>query len=155
MLQLNKLPSLVKKRKRVGRGGKRGQHSGRGNDGQKCRSGGKSEIKPYFEGGQMPLVRRLPCRGFKNPFREEVVALSLNDLEKKYNAGDVVNSSTLREKRLLKGRKKAVKILGTGSLSKNLTVSVDYCSVSARDAIKQAGGSVNLVREIESDSSVS
>ena len=70
MLQLNNMPSIVKKRKRVGRGGKRGGHCGRGNDGQLCRSGGRSEIRPFFEGGQMPLARRLPCRGF-NGFNKE------------------------------------------------------------------------------------
>lgn len=155
MLRLNNLPSVAQKRKRIGRGGKRGGHSGRGNDGQLCRSGGRSEIRPFFEGGQMPLARRLPCRGFTSLKAEKVVVLSLSEVDRHYNEGEVVNRETLHEKGLLKGKNRRVKILGSDNFTKKLTFLIDDCSASAKNAILAAGGMISLVREIEGDNSAS
>jgi large subunit ribosomal protein L15 len=156
MLQLNSLESVTKKRKRVGRGGSRGGHSGRGKDGQKCRSGAGSEIKAWFEGGQMPLSRRLPRRGFNNPFKKEVTAINLEKLEACYQDGETVDLASLRVKRLVRGKRDVfVKILGVGSLSKRLNVQVNACSKTASDAITNAGGSVQLIGENESGGSAS
>lgn len=156
MLQLNNLPTSIKKRKRIGRGGKRGGHSGRGNDGQLCRSGGRSEVKPSFEGGQMPLSRRVPCRGFTNALRKEVCIVNLRDLELRFESGDVVDHQSLADKGLVRGRQnKIVKVLGDGSLTKNLDVKVDFCSAAAEKAIKQTGGRVNLIGEINSGGTAS
>ena len=118
MLQLNNLVSLNKKRKRVGRGGSRGGTSGRGHKGQKARSGSHT-LKPFFEGGQMPLSRRLPRRGFVNSFKTEFKILNLDQLEAKFAVGEVVSELTLREKGLIKGKKASfIKVLGSGALSK-------------------------------------
>lgn len=153
MLKLNNLQKLVKSRKRVGRGGKKGATSGRGRKGQKARSGGRSEIKPFFEGGQMPLSRRLPCRGFTNPLKSEVKIISLRDLEAHFSAGDEVTRTTLKEKKLIKGNRDFfVKVLGQGDLTKNLTVIADAFSSSAKQAIEKAGGRVKLMKEIVSGS---
>lgn len=154
MLQLNDLQSLVKKRKRRGRGGSRGGTSGRGHKGQLARTGGGSEITAGFEGGQMSLARRLPRRGFTNRFRVEFHLISLSDLNRAFNSGDLVNSQSLREKGLLKGKRDVqVKVLANGTLTKSLTVKVHGCTAAARGVIEQAGGSVLLVKEISGDSS--
>jgi len=153
MLQLNNLESLTKDRKRRGRGGSRGGTSGRGHKGQRARSGGKSGIKPFFEGGQMPLTRRLPRRGFTNRFRKEYVLVSLSDLEHKFSAGEVVTHETLRACGLLKAKQTGrVKIIGNGVLSKALTVQVRACTHGARAKIEQAGGSIQSMKEMGSDS---
>ena len=147
MLQLNKLTSLTKKRKRIGRGGSRGGTSGRGHKGQKSRSGSHT-LKPFFEGGQMPLPRRLPRRGFTNAFRTECKIITLEQLQEKFNENDVVTAGALRSKGLLKGKKVVpVKILGTGTLSKALTIQLDAVSKSAQEAIAKAGGTVQLIGE--------
>ncbi len=148
MLQLNSLEPITKKRKRRGRGGSRGGHSGRGKDGQKSRSGSNSEIKAWFEGGQMPLSRRLPRRGFNNPLKQEVVTVNLDQLEACYQSGEKVDGASLRVKSLIKGSRKAhIKILGDGSLNKNLIVHVNACSKSASEAIQKAGGTIQLIGE--------
>lgn len=149
MLQLNNLETLLKKRKRVGRGGKRGGKSGRGSMGQKSRSGSNSELSASFEGGQMPLVRRLPHRGFNNKqFADVVEVINLRDLEAKFEAGSEVNKQTLHEKGVLKGAQKVrIKLLGKGALTKKLTVNVDLVSKSAAEAIEKAGGKVELTKE--------
>jgi len=142
---LHKLEKTTQKRKRVGRGGKRGRYSGRGKEGQKSRTGSGSELKASFEGGQMPLVRRIPRRGFTNVFKKEYALVNLCDLEVHYQAGDVVNEATLREKRLVKGKNTAfIKVLGNGTLSKKLTVQAHAISASAAQAIQNAGGSFQL-----------
>jgi len=148
MLQLNKLTPLCKKRKRVGRGGSRGGTSGKGHKGQKARSGCK--ISPTFEGGQMPLVRRLPKRGFNNTrFQTEVKIISLQRLNDVFNEGDTVDKNVLIEKGILKGRGKfALKVLGNGELSKKLTVVADCFSKSAQKAIEDLGGQAQLTKEI-------
>lgn len=148
MFQLNKLESTSKKRKRVGRGGDCGGTSGRGHKGQGSRSGGVA-MKTWFEGGQMPLSRRLPKRGFNNIFRKECLIINLKDLEIKFSAGDVVNKETLSKQGLVKGHKKfLIKILGNGELTKNLTVHADLFSKSAKEAIEKAGGKAELVQGV-------
>lgn len=156
MLQLNNLESLVKNRKRRGRGGSRGGTSGRGHKGQLARSGGRSAVSPVFEGGQMPLTRRLPRRGFTNRNHKFFKLISLSELERCFNAGDVVNEQVLRELGLVKGKKQPLlKVVSNGSLSKALTVTVDAVTVSARKNIEEAGGSVQLVKEMSGDSTAS
>ena len=142
---LHKLVKTTKNRKRVGRGGKRGRHCGRGKGGQKSRTGSTSEITAFFEGGQMPLVRRIPRRGFTNVFKKEFALVNLCDLELRYETGDVVNEATLREKGLIKGKSVTlIKVLGNGTLTKKLTVHVHAMSGTAVQAIQNAGGSFQL-----------
>jgi large subunit ribosomal protein L15 len=147
MFQLNTLSPLVKKRKRVGRGGKLGGTSGKGHKGQKARSGGF--IRIGFEGGQMPLFRRLPKRGFNNHnFRDEVVIVNLDQLEKAFDANSLVTKDVLLEKGLIKSCKGALlKILGTGKLSKKLTIQADSFSKSAVKAIEDCGGEARVIKE--------
>ncbi len=143
---LNNLEKIVEKRKRVGRGGKRGRYSGRGKEGQKSRTGSTSEIKAYFEGGQMPLVRRIPRRGFTNPFKREFKLVNLADLESSFANGETVTKDTLCAKGLVKGKGAyLIKVLGTGALTKKLTVNVNAISQTASEAIQKAGGSVQLI----------
>lgn len=135
-----------KNKKRLGRGSSSGlgTTSGRGNKGQQARSGGKVYIG--FEGGQMPLYRRIARRGFSNyPFKKEYAVINLCDIEAKYNDGDTVNKETLVSKGLLKKSAGLVKILGNGDFSKKLTVDVDKVSASAKDKIEKAGGTVTVV----------
>lgn len=132
-----------KKRRIVGRGSSsgRGTTAGKGNKGQQSRSGGKTYIG--FEGGQMPLYRRIAHRGFSNyPFKKEFVVVNVTVLEKKYSAGETVNKETLLAKGLISKVDALVKILGTGDLTKELTVEVDKVSASAKAKIEKAGGSV-------------
>ena len=138
-----------KRRRRVGRGqgSGRGTTSGRGNKGQKSRSGGKTYVG--FEGGQMPLYRRLAHRGFSNyPFKKEFQIVNLCEIEKRYESGETVDEISLHDKGLIKGRKKAgtfkadapVKILGDGDLTKKLTFKISAVSGSAKEKIEKAGG---------------
>jgi large subunit ribosomal protein L15 len=148
MLQLDKLTSLVKKRKRVGRGGKRGGTSGKGHKGQKARSGPK--IDPGFEGGQMPLYRRLPKRGFNNTqFQVSVGIVNIGTLNDLFESDDVVSKEMLIAKKLIKPPKGKgaflLKILGRGDLVKKISVEADLFSKSAREAIEKAGGEVRLL----------
>ena len=148
MLQLNKLEKITQRRKRVGRGGHHGGHCGRGKDGQKSRTGSTSEIRPFFEGGQMSLTRRVPRRGFTNIFKKEYYIVNLKDLEIKFESGQIVDRETLREQGLIKGKNKVrIKVLGEGLLTKNLIVNVDAVSGAARLAIQNSGGSVNATEE--------
>lgn len=144
MITLDTMVGLCKARKRRGRGGDRGGTSGRGGQGQGSRSGGANRRRG-FEGGQMPLVRRLPKRGFTNAqFRVEYAVVNLDRLEAIFAAGSEVSSKTLLEYGVLRDARMPVKILGTGTLTKQLTVYADACSASARAAIEKVGGSVNL-----------
>ncbi len=150
MFCLDRLVATTKRRKRVGRGGERGGQSGRGHKGQSARTGAQGELKAFFEGGQMPLSRRLPCRGFVNVFKKEFSIVNIDLLEQHFNNGEVVNAETLMEKRLIKGHnRELIKILGKGTLSKQLTVTVDKISASARVSIQKAGGSVTISNEGE------
>ncbi|MCK5154466.1 MAG: 50S ribosomal protein L15 [Spirochaetales bacterium] len=130
----------------VGRGtGSKGRTSGRGHDGQNSRSGGGT--RPGFEGGQMPLYRRIAHRGFSNyPFKEIYTVINVSKLEDKFKDGDVVNEESLREKGLLKGKKSLVKILGDGEIKIKLDVQVKKVTNSAKEKIEKAGGKV-LVKE--------
>ncbi|CEM63263.1 50S ribosomal protein L15 [Treponema phagedenis] len=137
-----------KKKRIVGRGSSsgRGTTAGRGNKGQKARSGGKSYIG--FEGGQMPLYRRVAKKGFTNfPFKKEYVILNVDALEQKYTDGEVVDKESLILKRLIKNTRESVKLLGNGELTKKLTVNVDKISASAKEKIEKAGGSIVQAQE--------
>jgi large subunit ribosomal protein L15 len=133
-----------KKIKRVGRGegSGLGKTAGRGSKGQKSRSGGR---KPAgFEGGQMPLQRRLPKRGFTNPSRKRYAEVNVRELEG-FAANTVVDESLLREGGLVKGRWDGIKLLGTGDISKALTVKVHRCSAAARQKIEAVGGKIEVI----------
>lgn len=150
MLHLDKLTPIVKKRKKLGRGGDLGGTSGRGHKGQKARTGGRFELGPIFEGGQMPLSRRIPRRGFNNKnFRKSFIGINLQDLEDKFQSGDVVNLEALKSKKLIKGKGILVKILGQGNLTKKLTVQADAFSEKAIQVIKKAGGTVEMTKEFD------
>jgi large subunit ribosomal protein L15 len=134
-----------RKRRIVGRGAGsgRGTTAGKGNKGQQARSGGKTYIG--FEGGQMPLYRRLAQRGFSNyPFKKEYQVVNLAEIEKRYENGETVDAGTLIAKRIAKGPV-PVKILGIGDLSKKLTFKVASISASAKEKIEKAGGSVEAL----------
>ena len=133
-----------KKPKRVGRGSSSGlgTTAGKGNKGQQSRSG---SAVPYvgFEGGQMPLYRRIAHRGFSNyPFKKVFDVVNVEVLEQKYSAGETVDKASLLSKGLIKSAKSLVKVLGNGDLTKSLTVDVDKVSASAKAKIEKAGGSV-------------
>ena len=143
-------PGSTKRKKRVGRGRSsgHGKTSTRGHKGQKARSGGA--IRPGFEGGQMPLHRRLPKKGFSNDqFRTVYAVYNVDRLAESFEDGAVINEASLRAKNLLKGRRGAnwdgIKILGDGDITKKFTFEVDRVSESARAKIEKAGGSVKLV----------
>jgi large subunit ribosomal protein L15 len=129
---------------RVGRGraSGKGKTAGRGHKGQYARTGNKH--KPLFEGGQMPLVRKLPKRGFKNFNRKEVIGINLDALNV-FDDGAEVTISLLQEKGLANGRFDAVKILGNGAVEKKLTVKVNAFSATAREKIEAAGGTCEIV----------
>ncbi len=133
-----------RRRKIVGRGpgSGHGQTSGRGEKGQKARSGGGSQ--PWFEGGQLPLHRRVPKRGFINIFRKEYAILNVKDLER-FEAGTAVTPAALAEAGLVRTASASVKILGQGTLSKALTVSAHGFSKGAAAKIRAAGGSLEVL----------
>ncbi|RMF04049.1 MAG: 50S ribosomal protein L15 [Chloroflexi bacterium] len=144
---LKPAPGSVKRKKRVGRGmaSGKGKTSGRGMKGQNARSGGGKG--PYFEGGQLPLVRRLPFkRGFTNINRVEYKPVNLDRLQEKFGQGNVeVTPETLVEAGIIKRSDKAVAILGNGDLSAALTVKAHRFSKSAQEKIEAAGGSVEVL----------
>jgi len=129
-------------RKRLGRGigSGQGKTAGRGHKGQKSRAG--YWALPVFEGGQMPLVRRVPKRGFHNRFAAVVAVVNLAQLEARFQAGDEVNPSTLKLRRVVKGSYDVLKVLGNGELSKSLKISAHRFSASAQEKIERAGGQV-------------
>ena len=151
--------------KRIGRGHGSGwgKTAGKGHKGQKARSGGS--IRPGFEGGQMPLQRRVPKRGFNNIFAKNVVAINLSVLNRKFNDGDTVNYETLKAAGIVKNSFDAVKVLGNGKLEKKLNVELPVVSVnvikkkdgtkeektvspfsrSAKAAIEAAGGKAEVI----------
>ncbi len=134
----------IRKRRRVGRGtgSGLGKTAGKGHKGQQARSGtpkGKG-----FEGGQMPLTRRIPKFGFKNPFRTAYQVINVATLQERFEDGDTVNAAALLERGLLSKKLEPVKLLGEGNLSKKLTVQLDAISASARQKVEQAGGSVEI-----------
>ncbi|MFB0527953.1 MAG: 50S ribosomal protein L15 [bacterium] len=134
------------KKKRVGRGpgSGHGGTSGRGTKGQRSRSGGG--VRLGFEGGQMPLIRRLPKRGFTRIFKKEYNIVNLRSLEEKFDDNEEVTFSTLKQKGLVK-KDLPTKILGSGEITKKLKVKVASFSKSAREKILKAGGSVEILRK--------
>ena len=139
-------PGSTKERRRVGRGHGSGQGktAGYGHKGQKARSGAKGA---GFEGGQMPLARRVPKRGFHNVFKTEYAIVNLDLLEAAFEAGEVVDAQALVNGGLLKKTLAGVKILGNGTLTKALTVKAAKFSASAKAAIEAAGGTAEVVQE--------
>jgi len=143
--ELNKAPE-AKARKRVGRGpgSGMGKTSTRGEKGQKARSG--VSIPAWFQGGQTPLYRRVPKRGFNNAqFRTEFATINLSDLNKFFNDGDVVSPELLKEKGIIKKQLSGVKVLGNGELEKKLTIKAHRFSSSAVTKIESAGGKAEVI----------
>lgn len=135
-----------KKRKRVGRGSGSGlgTTSGKGNKGQKARSGGG--VRPGFEGGQMPLNRRLPKRGFNNArFATVYEIVNLDTIEARYTDGEVVNLESLKDKNLVSGTKDGIKVLGVGELTKKVKFEVNKISGSAKEKCEKAGCEVVIL----------
>ncbi len=135
-----------KKRKRVGRGESSGMGKtcGRGNKGCQSRSGGGT--RPTHEGGQMPIFRRLPKRGFSNVnFARTWQVVNLDRLERAFDSGTQIDVETLKQRRLISGARPIVKILAKGTLSKKLSVAAHAFSPKAREAIEQAGGTVTVI----------
>lgn len=137
-------PGRTEKRKRVGRGegSGLGRTAGKGNKGKNARSG--SGKTTGFEGGQMPLLRRLPKFGFNNPFRVAYEVVNLAALDKQFAAGATVDVESLRAARLVRTNK-PVKVLGNGELTKALVVKVNAFSASAEEKIRNAGGTAEVV----------
>ena len=130
-----------KNKKRVGRGQGTGQgtQAGRGHKGAQSRSGYK--FKRGFEGGQMPLHRRVPKRGFHNPFRTEYAVVNLDVLAERFDAGTVITPELLRERGVIHGTRQPIKVLARGDVSKKLTVRAHKFSGKAAEMIAAAGGS--------------
>lgn len=136
-----------KQKKRIGRGpgSGNGKTAGRGHKGQNARSGGG--VRPGFEGGQMPLYRRIARRGFSNyPFKIVYDVVNLKDLERAFADGDVVTPDALKAKRLIRSKSLNIKILGNGELSKKLTVQGLELSSAAKEKIEKAGGTIETMK---------
>lgn len=131
-------------RKRVGRGigSGTGKTSGKGHKGQNARSGGG--VRPGFEGGQMPLYRRLPKRGFKNIFAKQYVSVNVEELNK-FEDGAEVTAETLKENGIISKKLDGVKLLGRGDVTKKLNVKVAKYSASAKEKIEKAGGKAEVM----------
>ena len=146
-MKLNELSNLnATARKRVGRGpgSGMGKTSTRGENGQKSRSG--ASINAWFQGGQTPLYRRVPKRGFNNArFRTEYATINLSDLNKYFNDGDEVTPEVLKEKGIIKQQLCGVKVLGNGELEKKLTIKANRFSSSAVTKIESAGGKAEVI----------
>jgi large subunit ribosomal protein L15 len=131
-------------RKRVGRGvgSGKGKTAGRGTKGYNSRSGGG--VRPGFEGGQMPLHRRLPKRGFTNIFKKKIEVINIRDLSK-FESGSIVDEAALVRVGLVKGRRDGIKLLGHGEIKTPLTIKINMLSKNAREKIIQAGGKVEVL----------
>ena len=138
-------PGSRKRRKRVGRGDSSGMGKTccRGEKGQKSRTGAK--IRPFFEGGQIPLFRRLPKRGFNHPQHVEYALVNLSLIEENFNAGETVEEATLREKNLLAKTLLPIKVLANGEITKAVTVRAAKFSAAAIAKIEAAGGKAEVV----------
>jgi large subunit ribosomal protein L15 len=132
-------------RKRIGRGpgSGHGKTAGRGSKGQRSRSGYSSS--PLFEGGQMPLFRRIPKRGFTNRFAQTVAVVNVGDLDRAFQNGQQVDAGSLKATALVKGRYDLLKVLGDGELTKALTVAAHRFSASAKEKIEKAGGRIEVL----------
>jgi large subunit ribosomal protein L15 len=147
-MKLNELTSARgarKNRRRVGRGegSGRGGTSGKGHKGQKSRSGGS--IPAWFEGGQLPLTRRIPIKGFKNPTRKRYEVINLRDLERSGLEG-TVTVAVLKAAGVVTGSRKPVKVLGVGEVTRAMDLKVNAISATAKQKIEAAGGTVELVK---------
>ena len=147
MMQLNELspqPGSVKKRKRVGRGtgSGHGKTSCKGHKGQKARSGGG--VKAGFEGGQMPLQRRLPKRGFRSRFQKEYSIVNLSQLDKLEGVSEI-NPETFVQQRLVKNFSKAIKVLAKGEIRRGINLKVHAVSEAAKEKIIRTGGRVEIL----------
>lgn len=131
-------------RKRLGRGvgSGTGKTAGRGTKGFNSRSGGG--VRPGYEGGQMPIHRRLPKRGFTSIFKKKIVTINIRDLER-FESGGIVDESTLIREGLIKGQKDGIKLLAQGEINKPLTIKVNAISKEARVKIEAAGGEIQLI----------
>ncbi|MBI2560034.1 MAG: 50S ribosomal protein L15 [Planctomycetes bacterium] len=144
LIDVKATPFKRKRKKRVGAGpgSGHGKTSGRGGKGTTARSG--TEYRPYFEGGQMPLFRRLPKRGFHNPFKKLYDIVNIKDLEC-FDEGTVIDPEKMQEKGLVKNIKDGIKVLGDGELKKPLTVVAHKFSKTAVEKIKASGGEVKII----------
>ena len=142
--RLSPRPGAKQSRRRVGRGpgSGRGKTAGTGVKGQGTRSGKK--IKPWFEGGQMPLTQRVPKRGFKNIFRKDVEIVNVGELAR-LGDGATVDPESLAKNGLIRGSGVEIKLLGEGESPKNLTIKLNRVSAGARTKVEAAGGSVELI----------
>ena len=145
LYELSPAEGSKKSAKRVGRGHGSGwgKTAGKGHKGQKARSGGG--VRPGFEGGQMPLQRRVPKRGFNNIFAKKVVAVNLSELNRKFEDGADVTIEALVKAGVVKNSFDAVKVLGNGKVDKKLNVKVSAYSESAKAAIEAAGGKAEVI----------
>jgi len=142
--ELKPAAGSTKDRKRIGRGvgSGWGKTAGRGSKGQNARSGGG--VRPGYEGGQMPIHRRLPKRGFTNIFKKIMAVVNVNDLSR-FESGAVVDEATLVRSGLVKGRMDGIKLLGQGEIDIALTVKINAFSRSAKAKIEAAGGTVEVI----------
>ena len=142
--QLTATPGATKERKRIGRGygAGTGKTAGKGHKGQKARAG--HGMRPGFEGGQMPMQRRIPKRGFNNIFAKEIVSINVGTLNK-FEDGASVDAAALMEAGILKKECDGVKILSNGTLTKKLTVKANAFSAAAKDKIEAAGGKAEVI----------
>ncbi len=140
---LSPMKGSIKKKKTVGRGpaSGHGKTACRGHKGQKCRSGGR--IRPGFEGGQMPMQRRLPKRGFRNIFKKEYDLINIRDLNV-FDSGTNLDAGVLKDAGIIKGTKDGVKLLGLGEISHPLKIRIDRASKKAKEKVEAAGGKVEL-----------
>ena len=146
-MKLHELSPPSRSRKmsrRLGRGvgTGRGKTAGRGTKGYNSRSGGG--VRPGYEGGQMPIQRRLPKRGFANIFRKKIAVINIRDLST-FKGGSLVDETALAKAGLIKGKKDGIKLLGQGDISIALNIKLSHVSKSAREKIEAAGGSVEVV----------
>ena len=143
--ELTPAEGSTKVAKRIGRGhgSGNGKTAGKGHKGQKARSGGS--IRPGFEGGQMPLQRRVPKRGFNNIFAAKAAIVNLGDIDARFEAGAVVDAQALMDCGLVKDCKNGVKVLGNGEMTKSLTIQAKSFSKSAQDRIEGAGGKAEVI----------
>jgi len=142
--ELSPVAGSRKKRKRLGRGvgSGSGKTAGRGTKGHKSRSGGG--VRPGFEGGQMPLHRRLPKRGFSNIFKKDFAIINIRDLAK-FEKGSIVDETALIQSRLIRGRRDGIKLLGQGEIEHSLTIKVNKASKAAIEKITRVGGKIEVL----------
>ena len=145
LYELQPAAGSVKDVKRIGRGhgSGSGKTAGKGHKGQKARSGGS--IRPGFEGGQMPLQRRMPKRGFNNIFATVYATVNVSAFEERFEAGAVVDAESLKACGLIKDAKDGIKVLGNGELTKSLTVKAAKFTAAAQEKIEKAGGKAEVI----------